>query len=62
MSNSTTLQVVTTSVGYGPYPIPYPVRYRPYAQSRMPESDRDELIVGSGLDDHVIIVGFNIMV
>jgi hypothetical protein len=39
MSSSTTLRVVTTGVGRGPCPTPYPVRCRACAQSRGPGSD-----------------------
>jgi hypothetical protein len=39
MSISTRLRVVTTCVGHGPCPTPYPIRCRPYAQSHMPGSD-----------------------
>jgi hypothetical protein len=39
MSCSTALQVVTTGVGRGLYPTPYPVRCRPCAQSRRPGSN-----------------------
>jgi hypothetical protein len=39
MSSSTRLRVVTTSVGCGPYPTPYPVRCRLYVQSHILGSD-----------------------
>jgi hypothetical protein len=39
MSNPSTLQVVTTDVGRGPCPIPYPRKSTPRARTRVPESD-----------------------
>jgi hypothetical protein len=45
MSSSTTLRVVATDVGCGPYPIPYPRKGTPCAQSRMPGSDNSFVIV-----------------
>jgi hypothetical protein len=40
MSNLTALQVVTTDVGRGPCPIPYPRRSMPCVQSSASGSDR----------------------
>jgi hypothetical protein len=42
------LQLVTTGVGRGPYPTPYPVRCRPCAQSR-----------GLGTDSMAFLLAFH---
>jgi hypothetical protein len=58
MSSCTTLQVVTTGIGYGPYPTPYPVRCRPCAQSRGPGSGTPGNLTLLKALTNVVISGF----